>query len=96
MLIPTVKDKQDRIVHNFSIKRNVLTIRRFIVLSHRLQRWPNIKPTSIQCIVFTICVCAGGGGGLSALQKQTAVTAYFSSKQLLLFAFDVCQTWPTF
>ena len=43
----------------------------------RRRRWVNINPALFKYVVF-----AG-----NALQWQTAVTAYFSSNQLLLFAF---------
>ena len=44
------------------------------------QCWVNVEPTSNQ-YWFNVLFLLG------ALQRQTAVTAYFSSKQLLLFAF---------
>ena len=48
------------------------------MLGQRLRRWPNITASLFQRVVFA---------GIAALQRQTAASAYISSKQLLLFLF---------
>ena len=66
------------------------------MLAHRLRRWPSISPPLDQSLTFpgqykwsrfTQINDPQGQTFTTAQQRQTAVAAYFSSKQLLLFAF---------